>query len=143
MATLPSSAERMLQNFGGGSSSFKSLSYPPHSIQPPKPKPENAVTIAVSPRVLFHMEKEQQIYETQGMEDYIRFQVEHKTEPLSPGPAFSFVKVSESSPLHVCCTALRYPGGGSNVYRVVFTVFHDAITCDSELFPLSLPILDP
>ena len=47
----------------------------------------------MSPRVLFHMEKEQQIYETQGMEDYIRYQGEHETEPLSPGPAFSFVKV--------------------------------------------------
>ena len=39
------------------------------------------------------MEKEQQIYTQQGMEDYIKYQVEHETEPFSPGPAFSFVKV--------------------------------------------------
>lgn len=39
------------------------------------------------------MEKEQQIYEQQGMEDYIKYQVEHEAEPFSPGPAFSFVKV--------------------------------------------------
>ncbi|KAG7252786.1 hypothetical protein CRUP_034525, partial [Coryphaenoides rupestris] len=38
----------------------------------------NAVTIAVSSRVLFNMEKEQRIYEQQGMEDYVRFQVEHE-----------------------------------------------------------------
>lgn len=58
-----------------------------------QPKPENAITIAVSSRVLFNMEKEQQIYEQQGMEDYIRHQVEHETQPFCPGPAFSFVKV--------------------------------------------------
>ena len=58
-----------------------------------QPKPENAITIAVSSRVLFSMEKEQQIFERQGMEDYIKYQVEHETQPLSPGPAFSFVKV--------------------------------------------------
>lgn len=39
------------------------------------------------------MEKEQQIYEQQGMEEYIQHQVEHETQPFCPGPAFSFVKV--------------------------------------------------
>lgn len=58
-----------------------------------QPKPENAITIAVSSRVLFNMEKEQQIYEQQGMEEYIQHQVEHETQPFCPGPAFSFVKV--------------------------------------------------
>lgn len=28
------------------------------------------------------------------MEEYIKYQVEHEKEPCSPGPAFSFVKVS-------------------------------------------------
>lgn len=59
-----------------------------------QPKPQNAITIAVSSRVLFNMEKEQQIFERQGMEEYIKYQVAHETEPFSPGPAFSFVKVS-------------------------------------------------
>lgn len=58
-----------------------------------QPKPENAVTIGVSARVLFNMEKEQHIYEQQGMEEYIKYQVEHETQPFTPGPAFSFVKV--------------------------------------------------
>ncbi|GLD68189.1 cytosolic 5'-nucleotidase 1A-like isoform X1 [Lates japonicus] len=31
----------------------------------------------------FNMEKEQ-IYEQQGMEDYIKYQVEHEAEPLAP-----------------------------------------------------------
>lgn len=60
-----------------------------------QPKPQNAITIAVSSRVLFNMEKEQQIFEQQGMEEYIQYQVAHETEPFSPGPAFSFVKVRD------------------------------------------------
>ncbi|XP_062253362.1 cytosolic 5'-nucleotidase 1A-like [Platichthys flesus] len=58
--------------------------------------PENAITIAVSAQVLFNMEKEQQIYEQQGMEGYIQYQREHETEPFSPGPACSFVKALEA-----------------------------------------------
>uniref|UniRef100_A0A1A8HYT9 5'-nucleotidase, cytosolic IA n=1 Tax=Nothobranchius kuhntae TaxID=321403 RepID=A0A1A8HYT9_NOTKU len=64
--------------------------------KPQPPKPQNAITIAVSSRVLFNMEKEQQIYEQQGMEEYIKYQVAHETEPFSPGPAFSFVKALEA-----------------------------------------------
>lgn len=67
-----------------------------------QPKPENAITIAVSARVLFNMEKEQHIYELQGMEEYIKYQVEHEMQPFTPGPAFSFVKVR--SWRHVWCT---------------------------------------
>lgn len=64
--------------------------------KPQPPKSENAITIAVSSRVLFNMEKEQKIFEEQGMEEYIQYQVEHETEPFSPGPAFSFVKALEA-----------------------------------------------
>lgn len=39
------------------------------------------------------MEKEQQIYELQGVEEYIKYQVEHEAQPFSPGPAFCFIKV--------------------------------------------------
>ncbi|KAF7662986.1 hypothetical protein LDENG_00222250 [Lucifuga dentata] len=66
------------------------------SRKPKPPKPENAITIAVSSLVLFNMEKEQQIYEQQGMEEYIKYQVEHEMEPFSPGPAFSFIKALEA-----------------------------------------------
>ncbi|KAM8833888.1 cytosolic 5'-nucleotidase 1A-like [Synchiropus picturatus] len=66
------------------------------SRKPKPPKPENAITIAVSARVLFTMEKEQQIFEQKGMEEYIKYQGEHESEPFSPGPAFSFVKALEA-----------------------------------------------
>ncbi|CAB1335094.1 unnamed protein product, partial [Coregonus sp. 'balchen'] len=60
------------------------------------PKPQNAITIAVSSRVLFNMDKEQQIYQQKGMEDYLKYQIEHETEPFGPGPAFPFVKALEA-----------------------------------------------
>ncbi len=58
-----------------------------------QPKPENAVTIAVSSRVMFRTEKEQKVFEQKGIEEYLRYQVEHENEPFSPGPAFPLVKV--------------------------------------------------
>nr|KAF6444654.1 5'-nucleotidase, cytosolic IA [Molossus molossus] len=58
------------------------------------PKPENAVTIAVSSRALFRMDEEQRIYMEQGVEEYVRYQLEHENEPFSPGPAFPFVKLT-------------------------------------------------
>ncbi|XP_036422186.1 5'-nucleotidase, cytosolic IAa [Colossoma macropomum] len=60
------------------------------------PKPENAVTIAVSSRVLFRTEKEQKVFEEKGVEEYIKYQMEHENEPFSPGPAFPFVKALET-----------------------------------------------
>jgi len=58
-----------------------------------QPKPQNAITIAVSSRALFNMDQEQDIYEQQGMEDYMNYQIQHENEPFTPGPAFPFVKV--------------------------------------------------
>ncbi|XP_015260771.1 PREDICTED: cytosolic 5'-nucleotidase 1A-like [Cyprinodon variegatus] len=59
---------------------------------PRPPKPRNAVTIAVSSRTLFNMVAERKIYEDDGLETYVGFQVKHEDEPLKPGPAFPFVK---------------------------------------------------
>lgn len=65
-----------------------------------QPKPENAVTIAVSTRVLFRTEREQKVFEQHGVEEYLRYQIEHENEPFAPGPAFPFVKVEKWNPLH-------------------------------------------
>ncbi|KAL7861995.1 hypothetical protein SRHO_G00134360 [Serrasalmus rhombeus] len=64
--------------------------------KPTSPKPENAITIAVSSRVLFNMDVEQQIFEQKGMEEYLKYQVDHETELFKPGPAFSFIKALEA-----------------------------------------------
>ncbi|XP_028295383.1 cytosolic 5'-nucleotidase 1A [Gouania willdenowi] len=60
--------------------------------KPRPPKPRFAVTIAVSSRTLFNMVAERKIYEEVGVEDYVKFQIEHEDEPLKPGAAFPFVK---------------------------------------------------
>uniref|UniRef100_A0A3Q2YAG7 5'-nucleotidase, cytosolic IAa n=1 Tax=Hippocampus comes TaxID=109280 RepID=A0A3Q2YAG7_HIPCM len=62
----------------------------------PQPKPENAVTIAVSTRVLFRTEREQKVFERHGVEEYLRYQIQHENEPFAPGPAFPFVKALEA-----------------------------------------------
>ncbi|TWW65453.1 Cytosolic 5'-nucleotidase 1A [Takifugu flavidus] len=63
---------------------------------PKAPKPQNAVTVAVSSRVLFRTEREQKVFEQQGVEEYLRYQIEHENEPFAPGPAFPFVKALET-----------------------------------------------
>lgn len=66
---------------------------------PHQPKPENAVTIAVSSRVLFRTEKEDMVFRDKGVEEYLKYQVEHEMEPFAPGPAFPFIKVTD---VHAC-----------------------------------------
>ncbi|KAI1895147.1 hypothetical protein AGOR_G00103310 [Albula goreensis] len=60
--------------------------------KPRPPKPQHAVTIAVSSRTLFNMVKERKIYEEEGLERYVAYQQQHEDEPLKPGVAFPFVK---------------------------------------------------
>lgn len=67
---------------------------PPSLTLCTQPKPENAITIAVSSRALFRMEEEQKIYNEQGVEAYVKYQLDHENEPFLPGAAFPFVKVS-------------------------------------------------
>lgn len=66
---------------------------PSLSLSLMQPKPQNAITIAVSSRALFRMEEEQKIYNEQGVEAYVKFQLDHENEPFLPGAAFPFVKV--------------------------------------------------
>lgn len=40
------------------------------------------------------MVAERKVYEEEGVEKYVAFQVENENEPLKPGAAFPFVKVS-------------------------------------------------
>ncbi|XP_026197798.1 cytosolic 5'-nucleotidase 1A-like [Anabas testudineus] len=62
------------------------------SNKPRPPKPQYAVTIAVSSRTLFNMVEEKKIFQEQGVEKYVTHQQEHESEPLKPGAAFPFVK---------------------------------------------------
>ncbi|XP_003215505.1 cytosolic 5'-nucleotidase 1B [Anolis carolinensis] len=63
--------------------------------RPRPPKPQNAITVAVSSRALFDMVEERKIYEEQGLEKYVEYQQANENVTLKPGPAFSFVKALE------------------------------------------------
>lgn len=53
---------------------------------------EDKLVIGVSSRALFDLEKENHIFEEQGLEAYSQYQIEHETDVLSPGTAFPLVK---------------------------------------------------
>uniref|UniRef100_H0VM63 5'-nucleotidase, cytosolic IB n=1 Tax=Cavia porcellus TaxID=10141 RepID=H0VM63_CAVPO len=60
--------------------------------RPRSPKPKHAITIAVSSRALFNMVDDRRIYEQEGLEKYMEYQLTNENVVLSPGPAFRFVK---------------------------------------------------
>ncbi|XP_073521710.1 cytosolic 5'-nucleotidase 1A isoform X2 [Phyllobates terribilis] len=42
------------------------------------------------------MEEEEKVFEEQGLEEYVKYQLEHENEPFKPGAAFPFVKALEA-----------------------------------------------
>ncbi|XP_003411946.1 cytosolic 5'-nucleotidase 1B isoform X2 [Loxodonta africana] len=64
----------------------------PSCSRPQPPKPKHAITIAVSSRALFNMVDGRKIYEEEGLEKYMEYQLNNENVILTPGPAFRFVK---------------------------------------------------
>jgi 5'-nucleotidase len=50
------------------------------------------LVVGVSSRALFNLEKENEIFESQGIAGYRKYQQEHEDEPLKPGTAFHLVQ---------------------------------------------------
>ena len=48
---------------------------------------KNKLVIGISSRALFDLEKENKIYEEEGLDAYIKYQVEHEKDILKPGTA--------------------------------------------------------
>ena len=55
-------------------------------------KLDGKMVIGVSSRALFDLTAENEIFETQGLEAYSDYQVEHEQDLLKPGPGFGLVK---------------------------------------------------
>ena len=53
---------------------------------------ENCLVIGISSRALFDLDEENEIYETQGLDAYTAYQLEHENEILKPGSGFALVK---------------------------------------------------
>ncbi|XP_047638543.1 cytosolic 5'-nucleotidase 1B isoform X3 [Phacochoerus africanus] len=64
----------------------------PGCSRPRPPKPKHAITIAVSSQALFNMVDGRKIYEEEGLEKYMEYQLCNENVVLTPGPAFRFVK---------------------------------------------------
>ncbi len=53
---------------------------------------DRKMVIGVSSRALFDLTVENEIFETQGLEAYCSYQVEHEQDILKPGPGFRLIK---------------------------------------------------
>ncbi len=53
---------------------------------------ENRLVVGVSSRALFDLTYENEIFESDGVEAYCRYQVEHEDEILKPGPGFPLIR---------------------------------------------------
>lgn len=53
---------------------------------------DNKLVVGVSSRALFDLTKENEIFESKGVDFYCKYQVEHENDILSPGPGFSLIK---------------------------------------------------
>ena len=52
----------------------------------------NYLVIGVSSRALFDLNRENEIYEKQGLEAYCRYQLEHENDVLKPGTGFALIE---------------------------------------------------
>jgi len=50
------------------------------------------LVIAISSRALFDLDESNQLYETEGVESYAKYQIAHENDILKPGVAFQLVK---------------------------------------------------
>ena len=53
---------------------------------------ENKLVVGVSSRALFDLTYENTIFESDGVEAYCRYQIEHENDILRPGPGFPLIK---------------------------------------------------
>lgn len=54
--------------------------------------PDSQLILAISSRALFDLSASNQVYESEGLESYRRYQIAHEDEVLAPGEGFSFIK---------------------------------------------------
>jgi 5'-nucleotidase len=53
---------------------------------------QHKLTVAISSRALFDLEESHLVFESQGVDAYCRYQIEHEDECLEPGVAFGLVQ---------------------------------------------------
>ncbi len=82
-------------------------------------KLNDKLVIGISSRALFDLDESHQIFEKEGLEAYLRYQVSHETDILQPGVAFSLVKKLLN---------LKNPNSGENLVEVILLSRNSADT---------------
>ncbi len=77
------------------------------------------LVIGISSRALFNLDESHAIYENEGLDAYLRYQVSHENCELEPGVAFSLVQKMQN---------LRHPTSGENLVEVILLSRNSADT---------------
>ena len=80
---------------------------------------DNCLVVAISSRALFDLEESHHVYETEGLAQYIGYQIEHEEDTLLPGVAFPLIRR---------LLALRYPDSEDAAVEVILVSKNDPNT---------------
>ncbi len=88
---------------------------------------ERKLVVGVSSNALFSLEKEDEIFRTQGIEAYRQYQVEYTNKILEKGPAFPFISrflsinnsYPEESPVEVVLLSKNSPETGIRIFNSI------------------------
>jgi len=89
-------------------------------------KLKDKLVVAISSRALFDLEKENAIYEKEGLAAYTDHQIRHEDESLNPGTAFSLVQalldlnlVDQEAQVEVIVLSRNSPSTGLRVFNSI------------------------
>ena len=89
-------------------------------------KLKDKLVVAISSRALFNLEKENEIYETEGLAAYTEHQIRHEDEALNPGTAYSLVQalldlnhVDQEAQVEVIILSRNSPSTGLRVFNAI------------------------
>ncbi len=89
---------------------------------------KSKLVIAVASRAIFNLEKENEIYENEGLGSYIKYQIEHEADLLEKGTAFPLVemllnlnKEFEEPIVEVIVMSRNSPETGLRVFNTIET----------------------
>lgn len=99
---------------------------------------DNKLTIAISSRALFNLDESHKVYETQGVDAYAKYQIEHEDEPLAPGEAFDLVrkmlKINETLGQRVVEVILLSRNNADSGLRIFNTIEHHGLDITRAAF---------
>ncbi len=87
---------------------------------------DDKLVVGISSRALFDLHVENEIYETQGLEKYIEYQLKHENEPLKKGTSYSLIKALldlndkfEEPIIEVIIMSRNSPETGLRVFKTI------------------------